>query len=193
MTARTVLHGVDQSCPDFASMPTNAPMGFRVYQEDLKNVWIFDETIGEWVPDGVVAFKYDFAEHGGEQGVIEIGTLPGATVSIEIEDVDLTAGVIVVHLDTLRGSGNETIIYGGMYTVEEAIESDGSARIGLRVEGAHDLLDLAAIATAGAVGVHDIIPRFSAATAVRVNGPVVAGSSSEEAEASPSPSSSVPY
>jgi hypothetical protein len=199
MTARTVLHGIDQSCPDFASRPANAPAGMIVYQEDMKNSWIFDDALGDWVPNGPVAFKYDFTEHGGDRGTIEIGRLLGAPIELAITGADLTAGTIIVHLDTFRGQGDELVVIGGLYQVARALESEGSAQIGIQIDG-EDLLAAESIATAGTAGAHDMIPRFSSATAVRVNAPAEAGSPSPslslDVEPSPSPSlssSEAPY
>jgi hypothetical protein len=79
MTAkgRTVLHGVQQSYPSFASRPTSVNMASRSYQEDALTEMQYDDSLGQWVvPHGVISGYHNFAVHGGLVGAggIDLGT-----------------------------------------------------------------------------------------------------------------------
>ena len=192
---RTVLHGVDQSVPDFARMPNSGHMASRVYQEDMKNDWIGDTNAGAWLPNGIFTCLYDFERHGGDQGAIRIGQLPGSEILLDISVADLTAGKLAVHLLTVRGLGGRMLIMAGWTDVIEELTSEGSAQIAIRVQTGRPatyatLLAAESIATAGAEGVHNLVPNWVSTYVVEVP------ESEAEAEAtapdpSPSPSESL--
>ena len=104
MTARTVLHGVDQSAPSHAPAPGRATWA-PTYVEDLRGRRVYDEKARAWLPEEYVPFCWDFAVHGGKVGTIDLG-------------VPIQAG---------------TIILDGLVDVVEAITSDEAATIALHV------------------------------------------------------------
>jgi hypothetical protein len=139
MTARTVLHGVDTSAPNFAKLPAVGNQGSECYTDDLRARLVYDDAAGKWLPQEYIPFVYDFAVHGGAVGAIDLG-------------ISVPAG---------------TIILDGIYDVVDALASGGAATIALKVEGTGDVLAAAAIGTAGTEGLHDVVPDGTAAKAIK--------------------------
>jgi hypothetical protein len=156
---RTVLHGIDQSCPAIEDLPgrdgsfltTNdkGNMASECYVEEYKSKHVFDADVSplpdgttsrniKWLPMEYVAFEYQFEEHGGAVGVHNLRTtVPEGTIMI-----------------------------GGVINTVEAFTSGGAPTFELWVEAAGDILASAGYANVQAEGLHAVVPVFSAATGI---------------------------
>ena len=88
----------------------------------------------------VARFRYDFATHGGAVGDIVLSAL-------------LPAGAIVTS---------------GMIEVNEAVTSDGSATVALKLETGEDVLAATGKASLTEGALLDTVPVHTAATAVKI-------------------------
>ena len=136
---RTVLHGVDQSCPTFADLP-RANMASEIFTEDLLAKLIWDADGTEWLPMEYIPFVWDFDVHGGVVSAIDLGiTVPQGTIILD-----------------------------GMLCTVKPLQSGGAATVAISVEGANDILTAVIFTTPGTEGLHDVIPTCAAANAVWV-------------------------
>lgn len=133
----TVLHGIDQSVASFAKLPAKGHWGAKCVTEDLQAPFAWDNAAKLWVPDGVIAFKYDFAVHGGAQGAIDLG-------------IDVPANILIVD---------------GMINVVTDLDSGGGATLALHIEGAGDVLAATGYGSLAA-GLVDVVPDNTAANAI---------------------------
>jgi hypothetical protein len=130
---RTVLHGIDQSCPFVENLPgregsfltanDKGNMASECYVEEDKSKHIFDADVQplpggdfatqiKWLPMEYVAFRYEFEEQGGAEGVHNLrATVPAGTILI-----------------------------GGVINTVEAFTSGGAPTFELWVESAGDIL-----------------------------------------------------
>jgi hypothetical protein len=113
--ARTVLHGIDQSG---ATPPNQGNWASRWYDEALRCFWVWDETAGTWLPDGILNFVYDPAVSGGTAAAHNLLRPNGQP--------------LIIPPDTL-------IIDGGL-VVQKPFYAAGAATLSLGVEGTTDLL-----------------------------------------------------
>ena len=126
---RTVLHGVMTSVPVFADIAKGAMNhNSRVYVDQFRNEWIYDENDNVWWPDGRVSFEYDFDEEGGVAGDITL-------------DEYIPANFIVTH---------------GVIEMVEPMTSGGAATVALRLVDTEDIL--AAAAFNGFTDLHAVVP-----------------------------------
>lgn len=140
----TVIHGIDQSVPDFRNLPAKGHPGTIVHQEDFMCSWIYDIENLVYSPFEYICFEYDVSKDGGELGFHNL-------------DVELPAN---------------TLVWDGMYQVGIALVSVGDrTTIEMKLEepagGNGDLLARVLIATAGTIGLHDIRPNGTAALSIR--------------------------
>jgi len=140
---KTVLHGIDQSVPEYDDLPNKGNQASECMCEDLLSKHIYDMELAKWLPEEYVPFRWDFANDGGFLGWHNLNvTVP-----------------------------KSTIILDGVYDVLEALVSGGAAEVGIKVEsaagGTKDILAQEAIATAGTFGLHDIDPDGTAANAIK--------------------------
>ena len=140
MPSRMEFEGVDMSAASFAKLPSRANMASPCFTEDLFADYIYDGTLGRWIPrGGKIPFLYDFATHGGAVGDISLGIV-------------VPAGFV---------------IFDGYYDVLTAVTGGAGATIALKANSAGDLLAAELLATAGTTGLHAIVPVGTAATAVK--------------------------
>ncbi|MCP4539921.1 MAG: hypothetical protein GY832_22505 [Chloroflexi bacterium] len=137
---RTVLHGIDQSVPGHNKLPSRGNHAAECLTDDLLGKHIWDDIDGKWKPMEYIAFEYDFDVHGGAVGFIDL-------------DVLLPAG---------------TIIVGGMLDVIEELGSAGAATIAIKAEAADDILAADTLDNVGFLGMKDVVPVNTAATAIKL-------------------------
>ena len=89
---------------------------------------------------GVAVFEYDFATHGGAVSTI---TLTNDTIP------------------------NDALVLGGMVECKAAVTSDGSATVGFYLLAADDVLADTAVASLTLAANLDVVPVYSAATAIK--------------------------
>lgn len=149
---RTVLHGIDQSTPTIEDLPgrdgsfavanDKGNMASECYVEEYMSKHIYNSDLAcenqAWLPMEYVAFEYQFEEHGGAIGV--------------------------VNLRTLVPEG--TIMVGGLINTVELFVSGGAATFEIWCEAAGDILASAGFANVQALGLHAVVPVFTAATAI---------------------------
>lgn len=145
---RTVLHGIDQSAPQFEKLPGRGNQASECYLDDLRSKHVFDQSARTWLPLEYIAFRYDVAEHGGDVGAIELPvTVPA-----------------------------DTIILDGIIDILDPFGSEGSATLALSIEAPADVLAATDLTDLDDAGLLDVYPNGSAARAIRVSedAPVVA-------------------
>lgn len=136
--AKTVLHGVDQSCESQAKLPNAANMASRCMTEDLLASFVFDTAQKAWLPEEYIAFVWRYSDDGGTQGAITLSeTVPA-----------------------------NTIILDGILDVIDPITSGGSATIKISLEADQDVLATTAIGSLG-MGLRDVYPNGSASRGIR--------------------------
>lgn len=135
---RTVLHGVDQTRPDFASLPSTGNMASECYIEDLKSKHVYDATAEAWLPMEYIPFRYDVAVDGG--------TVGAKSLSEKIPD--------------------DMIVFDGMIQVVQKFESGGLATLKITGEADADILGVTALATL-VEGMLNVVPNGTAAKAIR--------------------------
>jgi hypothetical protein len=138
---RTVLHGIDESVEDYASLPARAHHGAHCVTEDLHAMNVWDGNDEVWKPHGYASFRYNVHESGGEVGWHGTG-------------VYLPAGTLVLD---------------GILQITETFESAGAATLTIDVEAlAADILSAAAVGTLTSGALLDVVPVGTAATAILV-------------------------
>jgi hypothetical protein len=104
----TVLHGIDQSVPTAAKLPRTGNDAARVYVQDVRCFYAWDDVSDTYQIDGTVCFEFDVAEDGGDMGDIVIGALPAGTIVLDgMLDV-ITAPVADTDESSSSSSSNST-------------------------------------------------------------------------------------
>lgn len=137
----TVLHGVSQSVPTAADLPTKGNMASELLTEDLLGKWVYDLHEQEWKPMEYIPFKWSFEDNGGDPGWYDLGvTIP-----------------------------KNTIIWDGLFHVIDAVLPT-NAQFLIKAESdvgeTGDIQDTVAASSGGTAGLHDITPDGTAANAI---------------------------
>ena len=137
-SARTDLHGMPTSVPNYSKLPSRKNYATKIVTENVFGDWMADIENDKWMPRFQIPFLYDFDLHGGA-----------------VTDIDL--GITVP-----KG----TIIRGGIIHVVRAPTSAGSATVAFKLQSAGDIMAATAKASLTAGLLKDTVPVNTAATAI---------------------------
>ena len=137
--ARTVLHGVDQSCESFAKLPDPSNMAALCLQEDTLQRWVYDATQGAWLPVEYFAFDYDVDVDGGTVGDHSLG----------------------------EKMPSNMIVLDGVIDVLDPLVSGGAAKLELTLQTAGDVQAATVTTSCGTEGLHDVVPNGQATNMIK--------------------------
>ncbi|HWA98204.1 MAG TPA: hypothetical protein VG713_06910 [Pirellulales bacterium] len=143
ITARTVLHGIDESGLS-SKKPANPNHASLFWQEDVLHHEVYDQGLGKWLPVEFLRFKYDVS--GGDSGATGTKTLTA-----------LPAGIIILD--------------GIIDVITTFTSANDSATIALKAKSTGDLVSAIAISDSSNpwdAGLHAIVPDGTVTNAIKI-------------------------